>query len=191
MLSRLKKERRSRREAPLPRKPFCLVPEMRPAVQKVVQILPALLRGSPPSCSCSGPAHCAIAARIQGNLVARVEWLKTGVGTGFTGVCVCVGNKVFIASAVTVTEPSLLPHVVLLYFLRLPPWGGRRRASTNALSPQICPICAALPGGDPNHVTDDFTAHLTLEHRAPRDLISFPAPRVRPCTLSLHVVRGP
>ncbi|XP_078127874.1 E3 ubiquitin-protein ligase KCMF1 [Sander vitreus] len=34
----------------------------------------------------------------------------------------------------------------------------------------ICPICAALPGGDPNHVTDDFTAHLTLEHRAPRDL---------------------
>lgn len=38
---------------------------------------------------------------------------------------------------------------------------------------QICPICAALPGGDPNHVTDDFTAHLTLEHRAARDLISF------------------
>uniref|UniRef100_A0A8C4ZKR8 E3 ubiquitin-protein ligase KCMF1 n=1 Tax=Gadus morhua TaxID=8049 RepID=A0A8C4ZKR8_GADMO len=34
----------------------------------------------------------------------------------------------------------------------------------------ICPICAALPGGDPNHVTDDFTAHLTLEHRAPRDV---------------------
>uniref|UniRef100_A0A8D0FKJ4 RING-type E3 ubiquitin transferase n=1 Tax=Strix occidentalis caurina TaxID=311401 RepID=A0A8D0FKJ4_STROC len=39
----------------------------------------------------------------------------------------------------------------------------------------ICPICAALPGGDPNHVTDDFAAHLTLEHRAPRDLISFPS----------------
>uniref|UniRef100_A0A3B3I2X0 RING-type E3 ubiquitin transferase n=1 Tax=Oryzias latipes TaxID=8090 RepID=A0A3B3I2X0_ORYLA len=35
---------------------------------------------------------------------------------------------------------------------------------------KICPICAALPGGDPNHVTDDFAAHLTLEHRAPRDL---------------------
>ncbi|XP_016336057.1 E3 ubiquitin-protein ligase KCMF1 [Sinocyclocheilus anshuiensis] len=34
----------------------------------------------------------------------------------------------------------------------------------------ICPICAALPGGDPNHVTDDFAAHLALEHRAPRDL---------------------
>ncbi|XP_074933367.1 E3 ubiquitin-protein ligase KCMF1-like isoform X4 [Phalacrocorax aristotelis] len=37
-------------------------------------------------------------------------------------------------------------------------------------STEICPICAALPGGDPNHVTDDFAAHLTLEHRAPRDL---------------------
>ncbi|XP_070540025.1 E3 ubiquitin-protein ligase KCMF1-like [Ptychodera flava] len=34
----------------------------------------------------------------------------------------------------------------------------------------VCPVCAALPGGDPNHVTDDFAAHLTLEHRAPRDL---------------------
>uniref|UniRef100_A0A8C5G8H8 E3 ubiquitin-protein ligase KCMF1 n=1 Tax=Gouania willdenowi TaxID=441366 RepID=A0A8C5G8H8_GOUWI len=33
----------------------------------------------------------------------------------------------------------------------------------------ICPICAALPGGDPNHVTDDFTAHLTLEHRCVYD----------------------
>lgn len=31
----------------------------------------------------------------------------------------------------------------------------------------VCPVCAALPGGDPNHVTDDFAAHLTLEHRAP------------------------
>jgi E3 ubiquitin-protein ligase KCMF1 len=38
----------------------------------------------------------------------------------------------------------------------------------------VCPVCASLPGGDPNHVTDDFAAHLTLEHRSgPRDLISF------------------
>ncbi|XP_078669441.1 E3 ubiquitin-protein ligase KCMF1-like isoform X1 [Branchiostoma floridae x Branchiostoma belcheri] len=36
----------------------------------------------------------------------------------------------------------------------------------------VCPVCAAVPGGDPNHVTDDFAAHLTLEHRSPRDLAS-------------------
>ncbi|CAH2292541.1 E3 ubiquitin- ligase KCMF1 [Pelobates cultripes] len=40
----------------------------------------------------------------------------------------------------------------------------------DSMRSRICPICAALPGGDPNHVTDDFAAHLTLEHRAPRDL---------------------
>ncbi|XP_030748484.1 E3 ubiquitin-protein ligase KCMF1-like isoform X2 [Sitophilus oryzae] len=38
----------------------------------------------------------------------------------------------------------------------------------------ICPLCAAMPGGDPNLITDDFAGHLTLEHRSgPRDLISF------------------
>ncbi|RWS31039.1 E3 ubiquitin-protein ligase KCMF1-like isoform X1 [Leptotrombidium deliense] len=37
----------------------------------------------------------------------------------------------------------------------------------------VCPICASLPGGEPNHVTDDFATHLTLEHRSPRELISF------------------
>lgn len=155
------------------------------AVQKVVQILPPLLRGTPRS----GPAHGAIATRIQGNLVERVEWFKTGVGSGFTGVC--VGNKVFIVPAVTVTVASLRPPPASPVF---PPWGGPACTSANALSPQICPICAALPGGDPNHVTDDFTAHLTLEHRAPRDLISFPAlrcaarARARACALSVDVV---
>ncbi|KAI0209712.1 E3 ubiquitin-protein ligase KCMF1 [Lamellibrachia satsuma] len=33
----------------------------------------------------------------------------------------------------------------------------------------VCPICAALPSGDPNHMTDDFAAHLTLEHRTPHE----------------------
>lgn len=38
----------------------------------------------------------------------------------------------------------------------------------------VCPICAAVPGGDPNLVTDDFSGHLSVEHRTgTRDLISF------------------
>ncbi|CAF4842138.1 unnamed protein product [Pieris macdunnoughi] len=38
----------------------------------------------------------------------------------------------------------------------------------------VCPVCASMPGGEPNFVTDDFAGHLTLEHRSgPRDLISF------------------
>lgn len=31
----------------------------------------------------------------------------------------------------------------------------------------VCPLCAAMPGGDPNLMTDDFAAHLSLEHRNP------------------------
>ncbi|XP_025831208.1 E3 ubiquitin-protein ligase KCMF1-like isoform X2 [Agrilus planipennis] len=38
----------------------------------------------------------------------------------------------------------------------------------------VCPVCAAMPGGEPNLMTDDFAGHLMLEHRTgPRDLISF------------------
>ena len=33
----------------------------------------------------------------------------------------------------------------------------------------ICPVCASHPSGDPNHLTDDFLSHLTMEHRPPRD----------------------
>ncbi|XP_043247812.1 E3 ubiquitin-protein ligase KCMF1-like isoform X1 [Colletes gigas] len=38
----------------------------------------------------------------------------------------------------------------------------------------VCPVCACTSGADPNAVTDDFGAHLSVEHRSgPRDLISF------------------
>ena len=34
-------------------------------------------------------------------------------------------------------------------------------------------MCAALPGGDPNHVTDDLSNHLAQEHRSPtREVVS-------------------
>lgn len=46
---------------------------------------------------------------------------------------------------------------------------------TDAALEVVCPVCATLPGGEPNMVTDDFAGHLTLEHRTTnaRDLISF------------------
>ena len=34
----------------------------------------------------------------------------------------------------------------------------------------ICPICATLPDGDANFVSDDFPEHLAIEHQAARDL---------------------
>ncbi|XP_037036124.1 E3 ubiquitin-protein ligase KCMF1-like [Bradysia coprophila] len=38
----------------------------------------------------------------------------------------------------------------------------------------VCPMCAAVPGGEPNLVTEDFAGHLNVEHRnGSRDLISF------------------
>lgn len=45
---------------------------------------------------------------------------------------------------------------------------------TETGSEVVCPVCAGLPGGEPNLVTDDFAGHLSLEHRTgPRELISF------------------
>ncbi|XP_022915323.1 E3 ubiquitin-protein ligase KCMF1-like isoform X2 [Onthophagus taurus] len=61
----------------------------------------------------------------------------------------------------------------------------------------VCPVCAAMPGGDPNLMTDDFAGHLTLEHRTgPRDLISFldepmaTRHNVRRVTHSAHLAGG-
>jgi len=45
---------------------------------------------------------------------------------------------------------------------------------SNSASEVICPICAALPGGNPNHVTDDLGSHLSSEHNksgSQRDLV--------------------
>jgi len=60
----------------------------------------------------------------------------------------------------------------------------------DAASEVVCPICAALPGGDPNHVTDDFAAHLTLEHRAPRDFQDEPLGGIRHVRRIQHPGRG-
>ncbi|KAK1338682.1 hypothetical protein QTO34_019339 [Cnephaeus nilssonii] len=42
----------------------------------------------------------------------------------------------------------------------------------------ICPVCAALPVGGPDPATNDCAAHLTLEHRAPRDLDELSGPNM-------------
>ncbi|KAL8600553.1 E3 ubiquitin-protein ligase kcmf1 [Nucella lapillus] len=44
---------------------------------------------------------------------------------------------------------------------------------TDVSNEVVCPVCASLPGGDPNHMTDDLASHLSLDHRSPRDFISF------------------
>lgn len=45
---------------------------------------------------------------------------------------------------------------------------------TDTSTEVVCPVCAAMQGGEPNFVTDDFAGHLSLEHRTgQRDLISF------------------
>lgn len=58
------------------------------------------------------------------------------------------------------TETTLQEHVTLDH--------------TDTSAEVVCPVCASLPGGDPNLMTDDLSGHLNLEHRSgPRDLISF------------------
>lgn len=42
----------------------------------------------------------------------------------------------------------------------------KKHADSTVLQEVICPVCAAYPNGDPNHLTDDLPTHLTVEHRA-------------------------
>ena len=46
----------------------------------------------------------------------------------------------------------------------------KQHSDPSMLQEVICPVCAAHPSGDPNHLTDDLPTHLTMEHRAFREL---------------------
>lgn len=46
----------------------------------------------------------------------------------------------------------------------------KQHNDTSAAQEVICPVCAAHPNGEPNHVTDDLLTHLTLEHRTAREI---------------------
>lgn len=59
------------------------------------------------------------------------------------------------------SEPQLREHVT-------------KQHADGTLQEVICPVCAGHPSGDPNHLTDDLPTHLTVEHRALREMeISF------------------
>ncbi|KAF0290016.1 E3 ubiquitin-protein ligase KCMF1 [Amphibalanus amphitrite] len=61
---------------------------------------------------------------------------------------------------------------------------------SDSVTQVVCPVCASVPSGEPNHVTEDLPTHLTVDHHrgggsgglSARDLISFgdePAPAGR------------
>ncbi|EMP32743.1 E3 ubiquitin-protein ligase KCMF1 [Chelonia mydas] len=97
-------------------------------------------------------------------------------GEGFSQKLCCeVGNLYYGGEAFSVEQPQSFtcPYCGKMGYTETSLQEHVTSEHAETSTEVICPICAALPGGDPNHVTDDFAAHLTLEHRAPRDLISF------------------
>ena len=46
----------------------------------------------------------------------------------------------------------------------------KQHSDPSMLQEVICPVCASHPSGDPNHLTDDLPTHLTMEHRAFREM---------------------
>ena len=46
----------------------------------------------------------------------------------------------------------------------------KQHSDSPNLQEVICPVCAAHPSADPNHVTDDLPTHLTVEHRALKEM---------------------
>lgn len=59
-----------------------------------------------------------------------------------------------ICSQIGFSETQLKDHVT------------KKHTESAVLQEVICPVCAAYPNGDPNHLTDDLPTHLTVEHRA-------------------------
>jgi len=90
------------------------------------------------------PMQCII-TRSDFELFYGGENLQFDQATSYSYVCPHCGR-------LGLSEAQLLQHVA-----------SEHPTSTNEV---ICPICAALPGGNPNHVTDDLGNHLTTEHKA-------------------------
>lgn len=90
------------------------------------------------------PMQCII-TRSDFELFYGGENLQFDQASSYSYVCPHCGK-------LGLSESHLLEHVT-----------GEHSSTSSEV---ICPICAALPGGNPNHVTDDLGNHLSTEHKA-------------------------